>query len=594
MFQKILAHVSANERTPNTSAQQILTGDFNGDGITDLAVPFIVGSGGNGDPIRFYLGDGRGSYTEATQSLFAGAKPYPIYAARIFGADFNRDGRTDVLVPDFGVDRPPFPGGESEVILSNARGTLTLATDNLPHKLNQTHGAAVGDINNDGNPDAILINLNAQRGDSIEILIGDGSGGFVENDKLAPLSFQNTGWNIGNTWGALSDVNHDGSVDLILGPGPDGKMPAQVYLNNGHGDFSGAKPIALPSTAIAMPHALQIEPVDLNRDGHTDLVLSLTSAVPGTTGYYSVPYLQFLVNDGSGHFRDETAERLPQSTAPGVGWIKFVQHADVNHDGFVDLVTSWALNASPWMETRIFLNDGFGNFQRLNDTIPGMVTAVTDSQSNVLNFVSVRYALEDQGQGLFVIENDAVGTATPVIRAPAFSTLPSAVVHRFFNQGASPNAEKSAALSDFSFGQFLAYKQTGVARPELGPYEALGRAFAETIDFQNNYGSLTSAALVERAYKEVFERPATPGQQGHFQSQVAYFERIYGEAGMAASTASLLAKGAVIGQMLGFAAFDETSQHAYISAARTSIGLTPSESGLVGVAQSDPAAGYFG
>ena len=498
MFREILSQIDANERTTNTTAQQVLTGDFNGDGVTDLAVPYIVDSGRLGDPIRFYLGDGRGSYIEATQTSFGENKPYPVYAARIVGGDFNRDGRTDVLVPDFGIDRPPFPGGQSEVILSNQKGSLVLATGNLPRKLNQTHGAITGDINKDGNLDAVLVNLNAVRGDAIEILIGDGTGHFVENNKLAPLLYQKVGWNPGNTWGALVDVDRDGSADLILGPGPDGQTPGQVYLNDGHGDFSKSKPITLPSTSIPTAPAQFIEPVDLNKDGRTDLILSLTNGVSGTAEFYNVPYLQFLVNDGTGHFRDETAERLPQSATMKEGWIKFVQAVDVNHDGAMDLVTAWSLKKSPWMETRIFLNDGLGNFQQMKDTISGTVTAITDAQKKVLNFVSVHYADEYKGQGLFVIANDAVGEPAPVIRAPAFSALPAALVHRFFNQGTSPSSEKLAALSGFAFEQYLAYRQMGVARPELGPYEALGRGYGETIDFQNKYNSLTSEKFVER------------------------------------------------------------------------------------------------
>lgn len=582
MFQRVLSQIAANESTPFTTAQQVMPGDFNGDGIGDLAVQFIVGSGGTGDPIKFYLGDGSGSYIESTTKLFEGQKPYPVVAARIFPGDFNRDGRTDVLVPDFGIDRPPFPGGQSEVILTDKASSLVVATGNLPRKLNQTHGAAVGDIDGDGDLDAILISLNAFSGDAIEVLLGDGTGHFVESNKLAPSSYQNAGWNQGNTWGALVDVDGDRALDLILGPSPDGRTPGQVYLNNGRGDFSKIPPVALPSSSVPMAAAQAIESIDLNNDGHLDLIISLTDSTPGSSAFYNVPYLQFLVNDGAGHFRDETAERLPQSKVLGEGWIKFIQPADVNHDGALDLVTSWYYKVSPWIETRIFLNDGFGHFQQMDDRVAGTTTAITDGQGRVLNFVSVHYSNEYSGQGLFVIANDASAEAAPIIRAPAFTVLPAVIVHRFFNDQTSPGADKLAALSQFSFDQFRSYKDFGVARPELGPYEALGRGFAETTKFQQEYSALPRAVFVDQAYNEVFERAATAVQSAHFQAQIAYFESIYDQAGIGAADASLLAKGAVLGQMLGHAVWDESSDHVYISTARESVGLTGVKANLVG------------
>lgn len=166
-------------------------------------------------------------------------------------------------------------------------------------------------------------------------------------------------------------------------------------------------------------------------------------------------------------------------------------------------------------------------------------------------------------------------TPGPVPVAPGVSTIPSAVIFSFFN-AIAPTAEKLAQLAEFSKSQFEAYKAAGVARPELGPYEALGRSFAETIQFDTKYGKLALSEFVSTAYRDIFERSASSAQGNHFQSQVSYFEALYKSVGMSDATAFLLAKGAVAGQMLGHAALDEASQHSYITSATKGLALSAS------------------
>lgn len=155
------------------------------------------------------------------------------------------------------------------------------------------------------------------------------------------------------------------------------------------------------------------------------------------------------------------------------------------------------------------------------------------------------------------------GGATPGSSGPATTTAPSAIVFSFFN-GTTPTAEKLASLAEFAKSQFEAYKASGVARAEIGPYEALGRGFAETISFDTKYGKLSLPEFVKTAYRDVFERAATGAQETHFSAQVSYFQNLYVGAGMEVSAASALAKGAVVGQMLGFAVLDEAGKHPYL------------------------------
>lgn len=232
----------------------------------------------------------------------------------------------------------------------------------------------------------------------------------------------------------------------------------------------------------------------------------------------------------------------------------------------------------------------------------GQLTPVVAAQLDLAEAaLKANPGLLEIGKGTFVATIDAIvakyppttllsdipelgGTITPpiggggvVAPTPVTTTVPSSVIYSFLNGGLLPNAEKLASLADFAKIQFDAYKAAGVARAEIGPYEALGRGFADTVQFKTKYGTQNTGDFVTSAYKEVFERAATGAQVDHFKGQVSYFESLYKTAGMATVVASLLAKGAILGQMLGFAALDEASLHPYIAAATKGLGVTSSK-----------------
>jgi VCBS repeat protein len=75
--------------------------------------------------------------------------------------------------------------------------------------------------------------------------------------------------------------------------------------------------------------------------------------------FYVGRWIQVLINNGDGTFRDETSTRLPQSDNSGV-WPYSIQVADVNHDGKPDIGVS--LFPSPSQAPPFYLNRGDGTF----------------------------------------------------------------------------------------------------------------------------------------------------------------------------------------------------------------------------------------
>lgn len=140
------------------------------------------------------------------------------------------------------------------------------------------------------------------------------------------------------------------------------------------------------------------------------------------------------------------------------------------------------------------------------------------------------------------------------------TALPAVVATAILGQ-VRPTEAHLSDLIDFTFMQLAAYQQMGVARPELGPYEALGVGFSETEAFGLGYAGMSNEAFSQAAYLLVFNRAATQAQIDHFNAQIDYFEGIYQNAGLGAAEADVRAKGAAIGQMIGHAVLDEPAVH---------------------------------
>ncbi|QOY93752.1 VCBS repeat-containing protein [Massilia sp. UMI-21] len=343
------------------AVNQLRAGDFNGDGVADILVTRTRGDmGETAVPLQILLGDGKGGFTDQTASLFKGGVPYANFVPRIFAADFNRDGITDIFTPDFGLDKAPFPGGQNGLFLSNrASGQLENVTASLPQALKQNHGTALGDINRDGNIDILVNALNETTGNANQILINDGAGRFTPMQSLLPAGLRQPGYDAGNTWSMLRDLNGDGWDDMVLGTWGPNPNPSQVLLNDGKGSFANATPIALPRPGGFQEVVIGIETIDLNGDALPDLMLSTTND-GSHDDFYKLPYLQLLVNEGNGKFRDETDLRLPQSKTVGTetAWYFSATAVDVDGDGFQDIVVD-GQNAG---FSRVYMNDGSGKF----------------------------------------------------------------------------------------------------------------------------------------------------------------------------------------------------------------------------------------
>src|SRR5438309_105904 len=193
------------------SPGSVVVGDFNRDGVEDLAVTTSTG-------VAVLLGTGQGAFKEPL-GVATGTGATGIFPTSVAVGDFNRDGAPDLVI--VGLSSSMNVG----VLLGNGDGTfqapLTFASGGaVPLSV------AVGDFNGDGVDDLAIAN---NHGGPISVLLGNGDGTFRAAQSLsvgARPSFV-----------AVGDFNRDGVKDLAIvneGSRP-GTGSVTVMLGNGDG-----------------------------------------------------------------------------------------------------------------------------------------------------------------------------------------------------------------------------------------------------------------------------------------------------------------------------------------------------------------------
>jgi hypothetical protein len=314
----------------------VAVGDFNGDGIPDLAAADFFDFGGNGRGVRVLLGNGDGTFQPA-QGYAAGFRPFAVAVG-----DFNGDGHPDLAVANIG-------DGTVSVLLGKGEGTFQAAH-------NYTAGSsptsvAVGDFNSDGRPDLAVADVGDiyGNGGGVSVLLGNGDGAFG-----ASHSYESAGFRPVSV--AVGDFDGDGHLDLAVAnhgyPGYGIPATVSVLLGKGDGTFHAAQSYAvgflLSSVAVG----------DFDGDGHLDL------AVTGYD-YDGNSTVSILSGKGDGTFQDArsyAAGYRPESVAVG----------DFNGDGRLDLAVADVGDIyGNRGDVRVLLGNGDGTFQPVRSYAAG-------------------------------------------------------------------------------------------------------------------------------------------------------------------------------------------------------------------------------
>ena len=156
-----------------------------------------------------YLNDGKGRFTKSEISLPDGSF--------LFWGDLDGDSKPDMFMMEWG---------------KGLRAMLNVGDNHftdcwqVPVKTIEYGYAALGDIDSDGDLDAVVANGGKNYSDPTRVFFNDGSGRFKESSqKLSSTK-----------WAALSlgDLNGDGSLDIYI---DNYGIANEVWLNDGKGQF---------------------------------------------------------------------------------------------------------------------------------------------------------------------------------------------------------------------------------------------------------------------------------------------------------------------------------------------------------------------
>lgn len=312
----------------------VASGDFNGDGRLDLAVPV-----GNTNMVAVLLGNGDGTFRSFVEY------PTGVGPSWVACGDFNGDGRLDLAVTNRGPSNGVLANSVS-ILLGNGDGTFRAHVDR-PVGPDPSEIIAA-DVDRDGRLDLITANANCETSPcgfgSISVLLGNGDGTFRAHRDfgtgLAPTI-------------AVTEVNGDGAADVAVAHRncrffPCGPGSVSILLGNGDGSFSGTDEYATERNPSSVTAA------DFRRVGILDLIVVNQFA----------DTISYLRGDGHGAFQQQTVlvSGLASIDAAAV---------DVNGDGNADVVTANGTNT-----VSVLLGNGNGTFRPHVDYVTGSGPAV--------------------------------------------------------------------------------------------------------------------------------------------------------------------------------------------------------------------------
>ncbi len=462
--------------------------DVNGDGLLD-----IISVGGRRPAL---LLENRGGLAfedvSAARALFP-----PDHTYAVATADFDRDGRTDVVLGGNGFLR---------VLRNHDSGTFEDVTPAGLTFEGSVRGLVVTDLDADGNPDiyaasSVVSIIGSTVGAADRLYMG--RGGFAFEDVTSRAAIDDTGW----SWTAAAfDADADGDLDLYVAndmlvvdtgerplptqPVPYDTAPAtdRLLLNEGVSadgvprfvDSSVASGVAEPRSTMGIVAA------DLSGDGVTDIYLSDDGRN------------DLLVGVGDARYRDDTdvhhlgapARIDTECSAPTLDdehcWLVTwgTVYEDIDLDGHRDLIAINAALGGHVQPAAAWRGLGAGAFEPVQTDLGwlagrGVVPADLDGDGDLDLVVAA-------GDTLRLFENTA-GTGTGWLRVALRGTR---------DTGSGVGARVVAHLSD---GRVLDRSiGTGGVVHSWQPLEAhfgLGNATVDAIDVHWPSGDVQTVAV---------------------------------------------------------------------------------------------------
>ena len=367
--------------------------DFNNDGYSDVLyigtmnpnnvevtgedTGGICGGGAckGGKPLpSLYLGDANKQLTYSPELIIDNREDRGISLGMAsLVADYNNDGILDFYVADHGVGT--HDGVRDSYFLSQSNGTWVESSEtHLSHSnfVVFDHGGATGDIDNDGDMDVVITELNGKTGTALWCLINDGTGYLNKRKCGGIFSFALE----------LADIDGDGYLDVLLGAHEfENNSFTGIVWNDGSGNFPKHSKTSLPQHKKKWGSVPEVSAADLDNDGDLDIVYSRAGKL------YVGTAVQIIENLGNKKFKDHGIFPLVEAPADfiptneGNEWndfIEMIKFRDLDKDGDIDLYLSSSMSRKT--NGMVLINQGDFNFSITKPSnIDGIYEKLDDS-----------------------------------------------------------------------------------------------------------------------------------------------------------------------------------------------------------------------
>ncbi|MFM9985709.1 MAG: FG-GAP-like repeat-containing protein, partial [Flavobacteriales bacterium] len=274
----------------------------------------------------------------------------------MWAADLNNDGHEDIIVVRKEPFSNPIEPAKSDLLLMNVNGILTDMTSvYAPQFISSPTYARdvfIADFNNDGWQDVVVANTFG----------------------MQPVFYQNQGEDVNGNWLGLLDETASRFPDLT----DDVTLICAVW----GGDVTG--------------------------DGAPDIYFANYKQ-----GGTALDFL--LINDGSGHFTNESQARLGNLRNSAFGTA--VQIHDMDNDGDNDIIKVTTLySVSPWnsLGTILMFNNGNGTFTNWQNLTPSAAPYMFDVADFNLDGQKDLYVVDDGSDRLLTVTGFTVNTSLSI------------------------------------------------------------------------------------------------------------------------------------------------------------------------------------
>jgi VCBS repeat-containing protein len=354
--------------TVGSSPNSVVVGDFNGDGKQDLATANY-----NSNTVSVLIGSGSGAFTPGSP-VSVGSRP-----ASVVVGDFNGDGKQDLATASYDASTV-------SVLIGSGSGTFT--PDSPVSVVSSAISMVVGDFNGDGKQDLATANYDAS---TVSVLIGSGSGTFAVR---SPATASPTPYGT-----AVGDFNGDGQQDLAATSF--GSSRVSVHLGV-------VADLAAPTTTDNVPAAVQT----------TRVTVTLTATDTGGSGVNKTYY-----TTGVSPVDPTTASSVYNpASKPTLGDGEKIKYFSVDLAGNAESVkTSIAarVNLPPVV-------GGVGSVSYTENAAPTAVApalTISDTAGTTITSATVSLQFAQPGDELsYTTTNGVVGTVNPAKTAVTFTT----------------------------------------------------------------------------------------------------------------------------------------------------------------------------